>query len=193
MTVNAVTAPVFGLPGSPGPGTSSPGASLAKCAVDGLSRRALVHGSGENEDRVAGLVIAPPARLNVVERDGPDVLGQAPFASSSRRRPDQLAGAVHGPQGGEPAEHVGDLVEQARLLAIEVGGRHAEVAHPGRGLGQLLLKISLGEDGGEHRVAVARLRVAPGLVAAEEGIRRARGLGAGGRGDGDVLDQVGEP
>src|SRR5439155_6427050 len=76
--------------------------------------------------------------------------------------------------------------------AIEVGGRDAEVAHAGRGIGQLLLQVALGEDRGEYRVAVARLRVAAGAVALEKGVRRACRLGAGRCGDRDVLDQMSE-
>ena len=101
---------------------------------------------------------------DIIERDGLNVFWQAPFSSSFWCRPDQLPGDVHGPQVGEPAEHVGDFVKQARLLAIEVGGHDAEVAHAGRRRCQLLLQISRGENGGEHRVAVACLRVAPGAV-----------------------------
>ena len=37
-------------------------------------------------------------------------------------------------RAGNALEHVGDLLEQPRALAVEVGGRHAQVAHAGRGV-----------------------------------------------------------
>ena len=99
---------------------------------------------------------------------------QAPFPPFSRCRPDQLAGIVDRSQGGEPAEHVGDLLEQAWSLAIDVGLGDLELAHSRGRLRQLLLKIFLGEDGGYQSVAIAGLRVTAGAVTLEEGVGGAR-------------------
>ena len=69
---------------------------------------------------------------------------------------------------------VGDLVEQARFLAIEVVCHDVEVTHAGRRLRQLAIKVPLGKNGRDHRIAVAGLCVASGAVALEEGIGSAR-------------------